>query len=356
MILLVTYDVRRPGGIERLSLQVFEQLQQLGLQPRLLATRHLGPGVLGRWLGRFWFLLQLLWWLPQAKSVFSMHVLLLKPLKLRALFPALAARPLYCWLHGIEVWGKALAAARRDLRVCTALAASSTFTAQQVRDGLPACPPITVVHPCSDLKFPEQIPPPGLPLRLLTVARLEAGERYKGHDQILDALHLLKQQGDLDPALRWIVVGDGNDRTRLQEKALRLGVAAQIDWRGRLSDQQLIEEFGRCSVFVMPSGFSIDAAGQATGEGFGIAYLEAAMAGRASIGALLGGQQDLIVDGKTGWLRSKDIKKLSDLIADLSCDENRIRKAGESALRHAQLFSAQSQSKKIIEMIRPFQP
>ena len=54
----------------------------------------------------------------------------------------------------------------------------------------------------------------------------------------------------------------------------------------------------------MPSGFSIDASGQATGEGFGIAYLEAAMAGRASIGARLGGQQDFILDGKTGWLAS----------------------------------------------------
>ena len=352
MILLVTYDVRRPGGIERLSLQVFEQLQQLGLQPRLLATRHLGPGLLGRWLGRFWFLLQLLWWLPQAKSVFSMHVLLLKPLKLRALFPALAARPLYCWLHGIEVWGKALAAAGRDLRACTALAASSTFTAQQVRDGLPACPPITVVHPCSDLKFPEQIPPPGLPLRLLTVARLDAGERYKGHDQILDALHLLKQQGDLDPALRWIVVGDGNDRTRLQEKALRLGVAAQIDWRGRLSDQQLIEEFGRCSVFVMPSGFSIDADGHATGEGFGIAYLEAAMAGRASIGALSGGQQDLILDGETGWLLSTADQSLPRLLRRLANDSLQLEKAGRQARQRAcVVFSRDAQRQSLMRLL-----
>ena len=351
MILLVTYDVRRPGGIERLSLQVFEQLQQLGLQPRLLATGHLGPGVLGRWLGRFWFLLQLLWWLPQAKSVFSMHVLLLKPLKLRALFPALAARPLYCWLHGIEVWGKALAAARRDLRVCTALAASSTFTAQQVRDGLPACPPITVVHPCSDLKFPEQIPPPGLPLRLLTVARLDARERYKGHDQIMDALHMLKQQGDLDPALRWIVVGDGNDLTRLQEKALRLGVAAQIDWRGRLSDQQLIEEFGRCSVFVMPSGFSIDAAGQATGEGFGIAYLEAAMAGRASIDALLGGQQDLILDGETGWLLATADQALPRLLRRLANDSLQLAQAGRQAHERAcVIFSRDAQRQSLIRL------
>ena len=352
MILLVTYDVRRPGGIERLSLQVFEQLQRLGLQPRLLATRHIGPGLFGRWLGRLWFLLQLLWWLPQAQSVFSMHVLLLKPLRLRALFPGLAARPLYCWLHGIEVWGKALAAARRDLRACTALAASSSFTAQQVREGLSVCPPITVVHPCSNLQFPEEIPAPGLPLRLLTVARLDAGERYKGHDQILDALHRLQQQGDLDSELRWIVVGDGNDRQRLQDKALRLGLAAQIDWRGRLSDQQLIEEFLSCSVFVMPSGFSIDAAGQATGEGFGIAYLEAAMAGRASIGALFGGQQDLIIDGETGWLVSAVDQSLLELLRRLSTDSLQLEKAGSQAYKRASaLFSGEAQRQSLMRLL-----
>ena len=352
MILLVTYDVRRPGGIERLSLQVFEQLQRLGLQPRLLATRHIGPGLFGRWLGRLWFLLQLLWWLPQAQSVFSMHVLLLKPLRLRALVPGLAARPLYCWLHGIEVWGKALAAARRDLRACTALAASSSFTAQQVREGLSVCPPITVVHPCSDLQFPEEIPAPGLPLRLLTVARLDAGERYKGHDQILDALHRLQQQGDLDPELRWIVVGDGNDRQRLQDKALRLGLAAQIDWRGRLSDQQLIEEFLTCSVFVMPSGFSIDAAGQATGEGFGIAYLEAAMAGRASIGALFGGQQDLIIDGETGWLVPAVDQSLLEILRRLSTDSLQLEKAGSQAYKRASaLFSGEAQRQSLMRLL-----
>ena len=345
MILLVTYDVRRPGGIERLSLQVFEQLQGLGLQPRLLATRHIGPGLFGRWLGRVWFLLQLLWWLPQAQSVFSMHVLLLKPLRLRVLFPGLAARPLYCWLHGIEVWGKALAAARRDLQACTALAASSSFTAQQVREGLSACPPITIVHPCSDLQFPEQIPAPGLPLRLLTVARLDADERYKGHDQILDALHRLQQQGDLDPELRWIVVGDGNDLQRLQDKALRLGLAAQIDWRGRLSDKQLTEEFLRCSVFLMPSEFSIDAAGQASGEGFGIAYLEAGMACRASIGSLHGGHEDLIIHDETGWLVGNSASDLSQLLIDLSTTTVRIVSCGRNAFDFARkTFSIRNQN------------
>ena len=46
---------------------------------------------------------------------------------------------------------------------------------------------------------------------------------------------------------------------------------------------------------------------------------------------------------------------MAHLIADLSRDENKIRKAGESALQHAERFSARSQSERIIKMIRPFQ-
>ena len=48
----------------------------------------------------------------------------------------------------------------------------------------------------------------------------------------------------------------------------------------------------------MPSHFHIGGNGEATGEGFGIVYLEAALAGRASIACDQGGQTDFIVDGK----------------------------------------------------------
>ena len=54
MILLISYDVRRRGGIERLSLQVQACLQQRGQAVRLLCPQRLGPGGLGRQLGRLW--------------------------------------------------------------------------------------------------------------------------------------------------------------------------------------------------------------------------------------------------------------------------------------------------------------
>ena len=77
MILLLSFDVRRQGGIERLTCQVLSSLRSQGRQVRLLTPRRLGPGAVGRLLGRARFLLELAWFLPQASSILSMHVLLL---------------------------------------------------------------------------------------------------------------------------------------------------------------------------------------------------------------------------------------------------------------------------------------
>ena len=106
MILLISFDVRRRGGIERLSLQVNDCLIQQGEAVVLLYPKRLGPSGWGRQLGRLWFLLQLAWWLPQATQVLSMHALLLRPLRwLKPIRPR--RQKLHCWIHGIEVWGAA---------------------------------------------------------------------------------------------------------------------------------------------------------------------------------------------------------------------------------------------------------
>ena len=177
MILMISYDVRRRGGIERLSLQVQSCLEQKGETVRLLCPQRLWPGGLGRQLGRLWFLLQLSWWLPQAAQVLSMHALLLRPLRwLEPLRPH--RQPLHCWLHGIEVWGAALQSVQLDLRNCTNLIASSTFTRDRVLEQPGSWPPIAVVQPMADLVDATETPTP-LPteLRMLTVARLDADER-----------------------------------------------------------------------------------------------------------------------------------------------------------------------------------
>ena len=321
MILLLCFDLRRRGGIERLSLQVRDALERHGTTVKVISTRRLGPGTLGRWLGRCVFVLQLLWWQLRAQQVLSMHVLLLKP----ALW--LHTKRLSCWLHGLEVWGTAGDNHALELKRCQNLIASSHFTVEQLSFKPKRS---AVVHPMADLINAEQQPAP-IPsqLRLLTVARMCSHENYKGHELILDAL------AQLPAEIHWQVVGDGDQRPQLEAQVERLGLTNQVQFSGSLNDDELRQAFAGCSVFVMPSRFGIEANGVATGEGFGIVYLEAALAGRASIACDQGGQTDFIVDGDTGWLIPPDTNALKATLSELLHHPQEIQRRGALARARA---------------------
>ena len=341
MILLLSFDVRRQGGIERLSLQVQRSLERRGEQVVLLCPQRLAPGALGRLLGRLRFLFCLGWWLPQAQHILCMHALLLKPvLWLQRLRPR--KQPLFCWLHGIEVWGAALRPVAGALPRCSVLIASSSFTRDQLLAAPGSWPPIEVVNPMADLidaRQPLQPLPEGM--RLLTVARMDAGERYKGHRLVLQALRQLKESQTLPKTLQWRVVGQGNDRRAIEQQCKDWGLMPWVRFLGGISDSELEQELRSCSLLLMPSAFALEADGRACGEGFGIVYLEAAQAGRASIACRLGGQSDLIVDGSTGWLIEPDPSELAELLLRLADQPEDLVAAGEQAQQRALVHFSQ---------------
>jgi glycosyltransferase involved in cell wall biosynthesis len=101
---------------------------------------------------------------------------------------------------------------------------------------------------------------------LLTVGRLSASERYKGVDEVLELMPRLIRE---IPNLRYVIVGDGDDRGRLKSKAAQLGVRDQVVFAGWVSDQETPDYYRTADAFVMPG----------RGEGFGIVYLEALACG-----------------------------------------------------------------------------
>ncbi|MFW6731803.1 MAG: glycosyltransferase [Synechococcus sp.] len=326
-VLLIGYDLRRRGGIERLGHDLRAALEASSQPVQVLDTRRLGPGAGGRWLGRAVFLLRLTWASRRCRLLLSLHAGLL-----RSVDPLLPRRlPRLAWLHGVEVWGRALPPLAASLRRCHSLAASSGFTREQLLAQPGPWPPVQVIHPPAAL-WPDDTPPAPLPsgLRLLTVARLAAAERYKGHDLLIDALAALAA-GDW----HWQVVGDGDDRPRLQARVQEAGLADRVTFSGAIDDDALRQAYRQCNLLAMPSVCGERADGSWTGEGFGIAYLEAAMAGRAALACRRGGQTDLVQHGLTGWLVDPDPDAIAAALAEALADPDSLVRRGGAARRRA---------------------
>jgi len=134
---------------------------------------------------------------------------------------------------------------------------------------------------------------PGREFLLLFVGRLV---EKKGCHSLLEALTLLA------PALRdrttlWIV-GDGEQRSQLEQTTKDLGLAQKVRFWGAISNQRLPEFYAAADLFVAPS---IEAASGDT-EGQGVVILEA-FAGRACVlTTRVGGIEAVVRDNVTGAL------------------------------------------------------
>ena len=164
---------------------------------------------------------------------------------------------------------------------------------------------------------------------LATVARLEP---RKGLDTVIRALPNLI---NTYPKILYLIGGGGEDKKRLQLLANELGVAANVHFAGVTLGARKSALLNSSDLFVMPTrrvGNSI--------EGFGIAYLEAAMCGIPSLGGTEGGGGDAIADGETGILcDGKNAKEVEKAIAKILAAPSRLAEMGIAAKNRAAEFS-----------------
>ena len=197
--------------------------------------------------------------------------------------------------HGIDAWPRPSRLVRRACEQASIILSVSRYTRARVLSWAAVPPQRTLVisNTVSDCFTPGD----GAALRrewslegktvLLTVGRMSASERYKGHDRVIAALPGLIAAG-LDVA--YVVVGDGDDRPRLENLARQANVAGHVRFVGSLSHLTLIEAYRMADIFVMPS----------TGEGFGIVFLEAMACGTPALGLDVAGASDALCDGNLG--------------------------------------------------------
>lgn len=124
---------------------------------------------------------------------------------------------------------------------------------------------------------------------LLTLGRLSAEEKYKGFDEIMELLPALSKQ---IPNIAYVIVGDGDDRPRLEAKAKTLGIGDKVVFTGFIPEAEKADHYRLADVFVMPG----------RGEGFGFVFLEALACGIPAVGSTLDGSREALRGGELGIL------------------------------------------------------
>jgi phosphatidylinositol alpha-1,6-mannosyltransferase len=124
---------------------------------------------------------------------------------------------------------------------------------------------------------------------ILTMGRLASAERYKGFDQVIELMRSLLRRF---PNLKYLIIGEGDDRSRLEAKAEALGVSANVIFAGHISEAEKVAHYNLADVYVMPS----------TGEGFGIVLIEAAACGVPVVGSRVDGSREALLNGRLGRL------------------------------------------------------
>jgi glycosyltransferase involved in cell wall biosynthesis len=124
---------------------------------------------------------------------------------------------------------------------------------------------------------------------VLTVARLDASEAYKGYDRVVRALPAVRAACG---PVRYIIAGKGDDRARIEALAQKCGVADAVVFAGFVPDEELADYYRLADVFAMPS----------TGEGFGIVFLEAMACGTPVLAGNADGSVDAVDHGRLGHL------------------------------------------------------
>jgi phosphatidyl-myo-inositol dimannoside synthase len=203
---------------------------------------------------------------------------------------------LWIQVHGIEAWHELSRLYWQSMEAADLVTAVSRYTRRRLLEWIG-------IDPARVKILPNTVDPrfrPG-PKRgdlldrhdargkkiLMTVSRLASSERYKGHDRVIRSLPQVLLHY---PETVYLIVGDGDDRPRLEALASECAVRDMVKFAGPVASEELPDYYRLADVLVMPS----------TGEGFGIVFLEAMACAIDVIGGNRDGSIDPLGDGAVG--------------------------------------------------------
>ena len=186
--------------------------------------------------------------------------------------------------------------------------------------GLPASH-ISVSPPGIDSMFSPGGSRSPAPL-VVAMGRLVPVKRF---DRLIDALVVAKRS---QPALRAVIVGEGYERSNLEDLVRRRGAEDWLALPGHLSGDDVLHWYR--------SAWVVASASQR--EGWGMTLTEAGACGTPAVATDIAGHRDAVIDGRTGVLVA-DPGDLGTALAGLLADRPRREQLGRQALDRSRWFS-----------------
>lgn len=191
-------------------------------------------------------------------------------------------------------------------------------------------------------RFPPRAAAPNADMpSILTCGRLEP---YKGHHVLLEACALLSRP------VRCVLVGEGPQRARLEERARELGIADRVEFTGPLPQRELAQRYAQADLFVLASVIL-----ERSGKRDVIPnVLAEAMAMEVPVVASdVSGVSELITDGESGRLvPGNDAQALARVIDELLADPEQRRRLAVGG--HAKVAAVFDRDKNIQDLIPLF--
>jgi glycosyltransferase involved in cell wall biosynthesis len=157
----------------------------------------------------------------------------------------------------------------------------------------------------------------GLPPDALVLGTLGRLTEQKGQRVLLRAVAELART---IPNVTLFLAGAGSLRESLEAEAASLGIAERVRFLGLRRDRETL--YAAMDIFVLPSRW----------EGLSLALVEAMGAGRAVVATAVGGNPEVVQDGRTGLLvPTDDYHALTDALTHVALDRDLRNALGDAA-------------------------
>lgn len=135
--------------------------------------------------------------------------------------------------------------------------------------------------------------------------------------------HVLKK----DIKAKLLLIGDGPDRQRAEQRCRELGICGQVRFLGK--QDQVEDILSIADLFLIPSG----------SETFGLAALEAMSCSVPVVSSNIGGLPEVNIQGETGYLCDlDDVECMGDYAVKILSDENLHKQLSQNARKRAEEF------------------